>query len=129
MKQVPCAVWEMQERQVSEQHPSCSGFSSPSYLLGFLALFHQLQILGRSIQGNQPSPASMPWVLEELGPKARALAEDLEIGVSMVSGGRTYVRVCVQVWVCVHGLLSLGSFAWEMEVVDGGRDVKFSATQ
>lgn len=85
--------------------------------------------LGEIHPGEPTPPASMPWVLEELGPKARALAEDLEIGVSMVSGGRTYVRVCVQVWVCVHGLLSLGSFAWEMEVVDGGRDVKFSATQ
>lgn len=42
------------------------------------------------------------------------------MGVSMVSGDRMYVRACVQVWVCVHGLISLGSFEWEVEVVDGG---------
>lgn len=28
--------------------------------------------------------------------------------------------MCVQVWVCVHGLLSVGSFEWEVEAVDGG---------
>lgn len=35
--------------------------------LGLLTPSSQLQILGRSIQGNQPSPASVPWVPEELG--------------------------------------------------------------
>lgn len=51
---------------MSEPHLSSSGFSL-SYLLGLLTPFSQLQTLGRSIKGNQPSPASMPWVLEELG--------------------------------------------------------------
>lgn len=51
---------------MSEPYPSGSGFSS-TYLPGHLTPFSQLQISGRSIQGNQPSPASMAWVPEELG--------------------------------------------------------------
>lgn len=121
MKQVPCAVWEMQERQVSKQQPSCSGFSSSSYLPGFLASFTSFRSRGDPSRGASPLLPPCLGSSKSLDPNR---GTPLHVGL-----GRRSRDWCFhgQWWqdVCVCVCASVGVCAWfalfrELRVGDGG---------